>query len=116
MVSDRFSAMKDDKQRSSQVLMILILIMYIIESAVVAVVWYFGWLAYVKYSGSEDQAAAIFWSSEETPLIVLYMDAATSLLATLKLGIADSIMVIQFQFCELLIQINYLGLAMLDHL
>jgi hypothetical protein len=91
--------MKDNKQRSSKVLMALILVMYINESALTALNWYLGWLAYVKYSGSEDQAAAIFLLSEETPLTVLYIGGVTYLLTTLRLGIADSIMVIHFRFC-----------------
>jgi hypothetical protein len=90
--------MKDDKRKSSKVLMILILVMYINESALTALNWYLRWLAYVKYSGSEDQAAAIFWLSEETPLTVDYLGGVTSLLANLRLGIADSIMVIHFRF------------------
>jgi hypothetical protein len=99
MVSDCFLAMKDNKQRSSKVLMVLILVMYINESALTALDWYLGWLAYVKYSGSEDQATAIFWATEETPLTVLYIFAVSNLLETLKLGIADSIMVSHFRFC-----------------
>jgi hypothetical protein len=99
MVSDCFSAMKDNKRRSSKVLMVLILVMYINESALATLNLYLGWLAYVKYSGPEDQAAAIFWISEDTPLTVLYIVGVTDLLATLRLGIADSIMVIHFRFC-----------------
>jgi hypothetical protein len=91
--------MKDNKQRSSKVLMILIFVMYISESALVAVNWYLGWLAYVKYSSSENQAAAIVWESENTPLTVLYIGAVTYLLLTLRLGIADSIMVLHLTFC-----------------
>jgi hypothetical protein len=92
--------------------------MYLNESALVAINWYFGWLAHVKYRGSEDQAAAIFWLSEETPLTVLHMFDVTYLLVTLKLGIADSIMVPPplSHSVYSLIHVNYLGLAMLDHL
>jgi hypothetical protein len=91
--------MRDNKQRSSKVLMVLILVMYINESALAVLDWYCGWLAYVKYSGSEDQAAAILVLSEETPLTMLNINSVTYLLATLRLGIADSIMVIHFRFC-----------------
>jgi hypothetical protein len=101
MVSECFLAMKDNKRRSSKVLMVLILVMFINESALAALDWYCGWLAYVEYSGSEDQAAAIFMPSEETPLTVLDMVAITSLLTTLRLGIADSIMVLPLRFCLL---------------
>ena len=79
--------------------MILILVMYINESALVALNWYMGWLGYVKYSSSHDQAVAVVIETEETPLTVLNMIAVTNLLATLRLGIADSIMVIHFRFC-----------------
>ena len=108
--------MKDNKQRASKALMILILVMYINDSARVSLNWYLGWLTYVKYSGSEDQALAVFFSSEETSLTVLNMLAATNLLTTLGIGIADSIMVIHFSLVDYLIQANYLGLAVLDHL
>ena len=79
--------------------MILIFVMYINETALVAFNWYFGWLAYVKYSGSNDQALAVFSASDETPLTVLHIFGVTFLLATLRLGIADSIMVIHIRFC-----------------
>jgi hypothetical protein len=90
--------MKNNKQGSSKVLVVLILAMHINESALLALNWYWGWLAYVKYSGSTD-SLALFVTSEETPLIVLYTSAADNLLLTFKLGIADSIMVIRFGFC-----------------
>ena len=76
--------------------MILILVMYINESALVALNWYLGWLAYVKYSSSNDQALAVFFLSEETPSTVLNITSVTLLLRSLRLGIADSIMVIHF--------------------
>jgi hypothetical protein len=100
MVSDCFSAMKDQKQRSSKVLMVLLLVMYVNQTVQVAFIWYFGWLAYVKYSGSNDQALAVFYSSEETPLTELYITAVYLLLTTLRLGIADSIMVIHLMICS----------------
>jgi hypothetical protein len=99
IISDCFPAKKDNKRRAPKVLMILILVIYINQSTLIAVNWYRGWLGYVKYSGSEDQAVAIFLPMEETPLTVLYMYAVTSFITTLKLGIADSIMVIHFRFC-----------------
>jgi hypothetical protein len=97
-LSDCFSAMKDNRQRSSRVLLALILVMYIGQSAGTAVNWYCGWLAFVKYSGSPDQAAAIFWPSEETPLTVLKMTAVIYLIAALRIGIADSILVSYLRF------------------
>jgi hypothetical protein len=116
MISDCFLAMKDNKRISSKVLMNLILVMYINETALVSLNWYRGWLGYVKYSSSEDQVVAIFATSEETPLTELYMFAVTNLFTTLRLGIADSIMVIHFILCLLSNSSDYLGMAMLDHL
>ena len=80
-------------------LMTLVLAMYVNETVVAALNWYLGWLAFVKYSGSNDQALAVFFFSEETPRTVLYMNDVAVLVATLRLGIADSIMVSHFRFC-----------------
>ena len=91
--------MKISKKRASKVLMILILAMYINETVLITLNWYLDWLAYVKYSGSEDQAAAMFIPSEETPLIVLNMIGVSYILRTIRLGIADSIMVICLISC-----------------
>jgi hypothetical protein len=91
--------MKDNKRRSSKALMILILVMYINESALVALNWYSGWLGYVKYSSSNDQSLAVFVETEETSLPVLYIIAVTNLFGTVRLGIADSIMVMYFRVC-----------------
>ena len=78
--------------------MMVILVMYINESALVALNWYLGWLGYVKYSSSIDQAVAVWNSSEDTSLTELNIAAVSNLLTTLRLGIADSIMVINFRF------------------
>jgi hypothetical protein len=80
--------------------MTLILAMYIIETVTVALSWYTGWLAYVKYSGSNNQAMAVIVISEDTPLTVLNINAVTSFLVTLRLGIADSIMVMRVILCS----------------
>jgi hypothetical protein len=76
--------------------MVLILIMYINETALVTLDWYMSWLTYVKYSGLEDQAAAVIVTSEDTPLTTFYMIGVANLLTTLRLSIADSIMVTHF--------------------
>jgi hypothetical protein len=86
--------MKDNMQRSSKVLLILVLAMYINETVVAALNWYLGWLAYVKYSGSNDQALAVILLSEDTPLTVLNINGVTTFMIIIRLGIADSIMVI----------------------
>ena len=84
-------------------IMILILVMYIVETVLVAFDWYSGWLAYVQYSGSEEQAVTMFITSEETPLTVINMVLVQVLFVTIRLGIADSIMVIhliRLLFCN----------------
>ena len=81
--------------------MILILVMYISETVRVALDWYLGWLTYVTFSGSEDQAVASFLVSEETPLNIA---AVGTFLVTIKLSIADSIMVFHLIFFSSVIQ------------
>ena len=109
--------MKDNKQRSSTgKVLILILVMYINQTILVAFTWYTGWLAYVKYSSSNDQALAMISPSEESPSTVLNLDAVAVLLASIRLGIADSIMVFHLIFYLFCNQFNYLGMALLDHL
>jgi hypothetical protein len=109
--------MKNKNQGSFKVLMILILVMYISETARVALDWYLGWLTYITFSGSDEQAVAGFLISEETPLNIA---AVGALLVTIKLSIADSIMVFHFIFCLFCNSdksfANYIGLALLDHL
>jgi hypothetical protein len=74
--------------------MILILVMYANQTVVVAINWYLEWLAlFVTYSGSKDQAVIVYDVSEETPLTVLNIIGVSSLFLTVRLGIADSIMV-----------------------
>jgi hypothetical protein len=90
--------MKDNKQRSFKVLVILVLAMYINETALVALNWYLGWLQCVKYGGSNDHELAIFSISAETPLTVLNLGAVVDLLVTVRLSIADSIMVFCLDF------------------
>jgi hypothetical protein len=80
--------------------MILILTMYISQTVRVALDWYGGWLTYVKYSGSNDQALATIIISEESPLILIDTFAVENLFITVSLGIADSIMVLHLTFCR----------------
>jgi hypothetical protein len=76
--------------------MMLIAAMYINQSIIISIDWYLSWLAYIRYGGS-PKALAILHQTEDTPLTVLYLTAVTALLITIRLGIADSIMV----FCIL---------------
>jgi hypothetical protein len=75
------------------VLMILILVIYTMETVEQVFGWYGIFLAFIKYRGSDDEALAVFISSPDTPLSLLYMGAVNALFSTLRLVIADSIMV-----------------------
>jgi hypothetical protein len=72
--------------------MMLISAMYINQTIDISIQWYLSWLAYVKYGGSSG-AMAFLYQTEDTPLTVLYLIGVQSLLMTIRLGIADSIMV-----------------------
>ena len=76
--------------------MILILAMYINETVMVVLDWYLAWLAYVKYGGSNDRALSVILLSEESPLTVINIVAVNNLFVTVRIGIADSIMVFHF--------------------
>jgi hypothetical protein len=79
----------------------LIVAMFINQTVSVVLDFYSEWLAYVKYSESNDRALSVLVGTEETPLAVLNIIAVENLILTIKLGIADSIMV-----SSLLIVIN----------
>ena len=72
--------------------MMLIGAMYINQTIDISIQWYLSWLAYVKYGGSSG-AMAFVYQTEDSPLTVLYLIGVQSLLITIRLGIADSIMV-----------------------
>ena len=72
--------------------MTLIVAMYINQAIHVSINWYLSWLAYIKYGGSSE-AMAMFTQTEEIPLTVIILFAVENLLVTIRLGIADSIMV-----------------------
>jgi hypothetical protein len=115
-VADCSSAMKHNKERSSKVLMVLISVMYINQTILVVLRWYLAWLAYVKYSDSNDRALAVILLSENTPLVVFYIAAVETLLVTIRLGVADSMMVFHLILYLLCYSLGYTGLALLDHL
>jgi hypothetical protein len=87
---------KKKKDKSYKILTMLIAAMYVNQSILISINWYFSWIAYVKYRGS-NKAVAVFTQTEDTPLLVQKLIAVTGLLVAIKLGIADSIMVILSQ-------------------
>jgi hypothetical protein len=72
--------------------MMLIAAMYINQSILASINWYMSWLAYIKYGDSSD-AVSVLNGAEDTPVTVLYLLAVQALLGSIKVGIADSIMV-----------------------
>ena len=72
--------------------MTLIGTMYVNQSILDSINWYLSWLVYIKYAGLPE-AMAVFDQGEDTPVTVLYLVGVTNLLAIIRLGIADSIMV-----------------------
>ena len=70
----------------------LIASMYVNQSIYISIKWYLSWLGYIKYGGS-NEAVTVFYQTEDTPVPVLKLIAAATLLETIRLGIADSIMV-----------------------
>jgi hypothetical protein len=83
---------KEKKDKSYKVLIMLIAAMYISQSITISMDWYLSWLAYIKYGGSSD-AVSVAYVTEDTPVTVLNLSAAIVLLESIKVGIADSIMV-----------------------
>ena len=73
--------------------MMLLIIMYMNQTALVSINWYLIWLAFIKYCGSNDEAVAMLSAGETTPLRVLDLIAVTSLLGTIRMGIVGSMMV-----------------------
>jgi hypothetical protein len=86
------SGKKEKKDKSYKVLIMLIAAMYINQSITISIDWYSSWLVYIKYGGSSD-AVSVSYAMEYTPVTVLNLFAAKALLESIKVGIADSIMV-----------------------
>jgi hypothetical protein len=72
--------------------MMLIIAMYVNETIHISIQWYLSWLEYIKYGDSSD-TVALFTQTGDTPFTVLVLIAVENILQTIRLGIADSIMV-----------------------
>jgi hypothetical protein len=81
---------REKKEKSRKILVMLIAAMYVNQSILISINWYFLWLAYIKYGGLPE-AIAVYDPPEDTPLIVV-----AKICAIIKLAIADSIMVFLF--------------------
>jgi hypothetical protein len=84
--------MNKKKQAFYNVLMRLIVLMFAIQTIVNICYWYITWRGFIHYSNAPDQALDTF-EGDDAKLLLRVIDSVFVLLSTLKLAIADSIMV-----------------------
>jgi hypothetical protein len=84
--------MSEKKPTSYKVLMGLIVLMAAIQTIRNACQWYIMWLSFIYYSNSPDQALGAL-EIDETNLSLFVIGSMIDLLTTLRLAIADSILV-----------------------
>jgi hypothetical protein len=82
--------MNEKKQTSSNALMGLIVLMFVLQTIHSACLWYLTWLGVVYYGESTSDTLE---GDELTSLSLLAINSMSDLLTTLRLAIADSIMV-----------------------
>ena len=82
----------EKKSRSYKIVMVLIALMFVIQTIRSGCGWYRGWLGFIKLGGTSDDALYVLEGGEPTPGLIT-TGAVEDLTATLRLGIADSIMV-----------------------
>jgi hypothetical protein len=85
--------MSEKKQTSYKVLMALIVLMFGLQTIHNVCNWYIAWLGFVYYGNAPDQALDAFEVDEQISLTLLVAQSMFDLLATLRLAIADSILV-----------------------
>jgi hypothetical protein len=85
--------MSEKKQPSYKVLMGLIMLMFAIQTIDNIGNWYIAWLGFIYYSNAPDQALDALVVDGVTSLSLRVVGSMFDLLLTLRLAIADSIMV-----------------------
>jgi hypothetical protein len=70
----------------------LITLMFVLQSVHNIVTWYQLWLGFIYYGSTSDEATAVFEGLETAPVLVA-INSMEDLLTTLRLAIADSIVV-----------------------
>ena len=110
--------MSEKKQTSYKVLMGLILLMFFLQTINIIANWYIAWLGFIYYSDSPDKALDALEVDAFTSLLLQAISSMFDLLLTLRLAIADSIMVSNHS--SLLVNITHSlrlqGLEVLDHM
>jgi hypothetical protein len=85
--------MNEKKHTSYKVLMVLIVLMFVLQTISNVCNWYITWLAFIYYGDAPDQALDALRVDETTSLSLLVIGSMFDLISTLRLAIADSIMV-----------------------
>ena len=85
--------MSEKKQTSYKVLMGLIVLMFTIQTVHNACNWYTAWLGFIYYSTTPDQALDALEVDGGTGPSLVAIGSMNVLLTTLRLAIADSIVV-----------------------
>jgi hypothetical protein len=84
--------MNEKKQTSYKVLMGLIVLMFVLQTIHIVCDWYLAWLGFIYYGNASDQALDVL-QEDEARVSIHVIGSVTQLLTTLRLVIADSIMV-----------------------
>ena len=85
--------MSEKKQTSYKVLMGLIVLMFALQTIHIIGNWYIAWLGFVYYSDAPDQAVDSLKINGLASPSLQGVGSINTLLTTLRLAIADSIMV-----------------------
>jgi hypothetical protein len=85
--------MNEKKQTSYKILMALIVLMFTLQTIEAACNWYIKWLGFIYYDDAPDQALEALEGEAAPNTTVWAVEATINILVTLRLAIADSIMV-----------------------
>jgi hypothetical protein len=85
--------MNEKKQTSYKILMALIVLMFTLQTIESACGWYIKWLGFIYYDDAPDQALEALEGQAPPNTTVWAVEATVNMLVTLRLAIADSIMV-----------------------
>ena len=108
--------MSEKKQTSYKVLMGLIVLMFVLQTIHNICNWYIPWLGFVYYSNAPEQALDAL-EVDDTQILFRVIESMEDLLTTLRLAIADSIMVSTRLSHPAKTNIHELeGLEVLDHM
>jgi hypothetical protein len=110
--------MHEKKQTSYKVLMGLIVLMFVLQTVHNVCEWYTTWLGFIYYSNAPDQALDALAENPLSGLSLFVVSSMNDLLATLRLAIADGIMVSPHPYIPVHTtnSLQLQGLEVLDHM